>query len=777
MNHFIDVNNYKVVSFDIFDTLLLRTVAKPVDVFASVWVRAQNLGIAGSDLSKDEFVKLRVEMERLARTKAKNRECTLYDIYEQFPGFITSDSEQLSRIEVETECDLCYLNRDVYQIALDAKESGAKIVLVSDMYLSGKDLMQIMSKNGFDIGLIDTILVSNEHKRNKQDGELFRILLDNYPDILPSEILHIGDNSNSDVLQAQKMGLCTYHYNAIPDQPHNIYEYEKIRHNIPVPELLSLRKICFYNKDKQGFLQVETQAYEIGATIVGPFLTMFISHVMKRMKELGIKRIYPLMREGYILGKLLEKEAEDQNYEIEIHPIYISRKVTYIPSICRVNREEIENMIGARNLTVKESIELVGLDVSDIDVEDNYLNCIWKETHTITIHENISLKEYLIQEFLKEKNKKKIKEFVSFQRKLLTDYLIQEIGDLKGVATIDIGFFGRIQMWMEDALEIEGIPHEMKHFLGIGVTGDKVFRGYDFEGYYSTYGENSDLIPTIHRTTDILEKFISVTEGSTVGYQRLQDGTIIPVKGESVNNNSITEKSFEGILDFQKIYHDFRRCKQEQANSIEKNRRGLLQIMHRLIDMPRLCEAKLISGIEADTNFGTNYKKAIITKENLELMEEKGVDYIDKCNASYTYDNSCIVWPKGLVTLKDEFYYVRRAMENATTNEILKSMQQVVKQVKEQGIESVALYGAGENGRQFYLMCQLYGLKVDCFVDRKESLWGTQKEGITIMGLEEAKEKGYDNYIITSLFSIGEIKTTIEEKYHIIDRKPRVFCV
>ena len=116
-------------------------------------------------------------------------------------------------------------------------------------------------------------------------------------------------------------------------------------------------------------------------------------------------------------------------------------------------------------------------------------------------------------------------------------------------------------------------------------------------------------------------------------------------------------------------------------------------------------------------------------------------------------------------------------MENATTNEILKSMQQVVKQVKEQGIESVALYGAGENGRQFYLMCQLYGLKVDCFVDRKESLWGTQKEGITIMGLEEAKEKGYDNYIITSLFSIGEIKTTIEEKYHIIDRKPRVFCV
>ena len=150
---------------------------------------------------------------------------------------------------------------------------------------------------------------------------------------------------------------------------------------------------------------------------------------------------------------------------------------------------------------------------------------------------------------------------------------------------------------------------------------------------------------------------------------------------------------------------------------------------------------------------------------------------MDKCNISYTYQDSNITWPKGTITLLDEFYYVRKALKNGSQNEVIKSMQEVVENIQQDGITEVALYGAGENGRQFYFICQMYHIKVQCFIDRKESLWGTKKEGIEVIGIKEAVQRGYDNYIITSLFSIGEIRQVIEQNYQKSERKAKIYSV
>ena len=822
MNLYETVKKYELISFDIFDTLLLRTVAKPIDVFETIWNRANDIKL--TDISPKEFVKLRAEMERRARNKKTSREVTLTDIYSEFPNYIVTDANKLLDIEIETEKEICYCNSTIYQLILNLKKADKKVCLLSDMYLNKNQVSEILEFNGIDISLFDEIIISNEEDCSKQNGELFKVMFEKFPDIIREQILHIGDNKNSDYDQALKQGIAAFHYDAVPDKLNSIYDYEKIRHNIPLPEILSLRKTVVYdnvaeqmygNVEDKGLsyilkdvkisdVEKETykEAYEIGASIVGPFLTNFISHVCDRLEKLEIQRIYPLMREGYILGKLLEAEAEHRKIDLEVHPIYVSRMVTYIPSIEKVNREEIENMIGARNLTLNESIKLMGLDMSSFEDVREYGDLRWKDSHKISKN-GTTLKEYLINKFLEKDNAKAAEKYIKEQRNYLVRYLKQEIGDFNNAATIDVGFFGRIQLWMEKALSIEGIDCKMKHFLAVGVTGDKIYDGLDFEGYYSTFAENGDLISTIHRTTDILEKFISVTEGSTIGYREKTENDkasskktesasidskedkaikadlvkIEPIKGKAVENDLITYASFYGILDFQKAFHKFAEMKPKAANKVINDRRGALMIMHRLIDMPKRKEAELIRNIEADTNFGTEYKKQIITDENIKLFEEKGADFIDKCNVSYTYQNSSIVWPKGIITLKDEYYYVRRALKSSAGNEIAKSMQEVVERVQADDVKEVALYGAGENGRQFYFMCSLYNIKVNCFIDRKESLWGTKKEGIEIMGLDEAMKRGNDVYIVTSLFSISEISEFIKSKYVGIDRSPIIYSV
>lgn len=60
--------NYKLISIDIFDTLLLRTVAKATDLFIKTWDKAVEKGIAKSAISSKEYMKLRIEMERRGET-------------------------------------------------------------------------------------------------------------------------------------------------------------------------------------------------------------------------------------------------------------------------------------------------------------------------------------------------------------------------------------------------------------------------------------------------------------------------------------------------------------------------------------------------------------------------------------------------------------------------------------------------------------------------------------------------------------------------------------
>lgn len=767
-----EVNKYKLISVDIFDTLLLRAVAKPIDIFEKVWEDVLKEDKALTELNPSEYKKLRVEMERRARNEAENREVTLSQIYQQYPSYIVEDIEGLRHLEIQKEEEYCYRNDEIWEWIKNAYEKGIKIVLLSDMYLSNLEIRRILEKNNIDISCFEHIIISNEHHCNKQNGELYQVLMQYYPELKAKDILHIGDNKNSDYEQPLKLGINAFFYAVIPEQLYSIYDYEKIRHNIPMPEILSLRKVCMSKTNHTGDKRV---AYEIGSTIIGPVLTLFISWLYNRMEKLDISRVYPLMREGWLLGKLLEGECADRGKLLEVHPIYVSRKVTYIASITEINREEIENLIGARNLTIEESIRLVGLDLAEFEELQKYYSILYKHSHEIP-YEETTVKEYVIHKFLEKDNKEKILKYVTEERKKLVRYLIQEIKDFDNIATVDIGFFGRIQMWMEKSLSIENIPFKIKHFLAIGITGEKVYDGLNFEGMFGTYDGNQDLIQVIHRTTDVVEKLISVTEGSTIGYEEKQ-GRIYPVREKGIRQKELTEIVFQGVFEFQKLWFEFRKKKPEIAEECLGKKREILEILHRLIDMPRKEEAEFLAKFQADTNFGTDYRKGIITEEHLTLAKEKGIDFVDKCNISYTYQDSNITWPKGTITLLDEFYYVRKALKNGSQNEVIKSMQEVVENIQQDGITEVALYGAGENGRQFYFICQMYHIKVQCFIDRKESLWGTKKEGIEVIGIKEAVQRGYDNYIITSLFSIGEIRQVIEQNYQKSERKAKIYSV
>ena len=101
----------RVVSFDIFDTLIKRNTNRPEDVFKLLEDRYNRQFKESKPISK-----LRIESEIYANEETYNEEVTLDEIYESFLTEFTEDRVAwLKENEIELELLLCQMNYDIHQ--------------------------------------------------------------------------------------------------------------------------------------------------------------------------------------------------------------------------------------------------------------------------------------------------------------------------------------------------------------------------------------------------------------------------------------------------------------------------------------------------------------------------------------------------------------------------------------------------------------------------------------------------------------------------------------
>lgn len=193
-----NLQEYDLISFDVFDTCIFRPFEKPTDLFYYI----------SKKLDIENFYSLRSEAEKLARLKTskKNHEIDIQDIYNELPSE-TSNIINFQK-EIEFEKELCYANKFMLNAFKALKQSGKKIIAISDMYLPKNVIEEILNKNGFSG--FDKIFVSNEFKQGKSNGKLFKIAKREYKNI--KNCIHIGDNFVADIKGAKKGGFKSFYY-------------------------------------------------------------------------------------------------------------------------------------------------------------------------------------------------------------------------------------------------------------------------------------------------------------------------------------------------------------------------------------------------------------------------------------------------------------------------------------------------------------------------------------------------------------------------------------
>lgn len=195
------IDKYDIICFDIFDTLIERTVDKPSIIFDLVGSKVLDKGQRG------DFRIARINAERRAREKSTSGEVTLDDIYLCLPEEYKDGRTKLKNAEMELELDYCVRKKSMIAAYECCMLSNKSIFLISDMYLPETLICRMLDKCG--VTGFKKIYISNVYGCNKISGKLFEIVM-RENNVKKDTILHIGDSVKADFLGARKVGIHSY---------------------------------------------------------------------------------------------------------------------------------------------------------------------------------------------------------------------------------------------------------------------------------------------------------------------------------------------------------------------------------------------------------------------------------------------------------------------------------------------------------------------------------------------------------------------------------------
>lgn len=273
---------YSVVSFDIFDTLLLRPYIDPQEVWR----------VMEEEFSAPGFAKVRKEADAQTYREciARNGETTIEAAYALIPQW-----KHMMQKEMDIERKVLCVNPEMKALWDKCEKEGKKRVIVSDMYMSSDFLKSVLIDNGIDGW--DGFYLSRDYDCRKSSGKLFEVMLKDM-NVHPEEVLHIGDNKDSDVEQPLKLGINVQHYRRVSDHFFDICPFARhIDQRLAGVLALGWHKFVCNNPD-------HTYWNRLGFIMGGVLGYMYVKWVVETAQKLGINRLMFVARDGYIWQKI-----------------------------------------------------------------------------------------------------------------------------------------------------------------------------------------------------------------------------------------------------------------------------------------------------------------------------------------------------------------------------------------------------------------------------------------------------------------------------------------
>lgn len=512
----------QTISFDIFDTLLIRPFHQPHMLFAYMKPHVQEL--LGNPYF--DFHECRVYAEKQARQSKQSviseqffYEITLDEIYLKLQEIFNITPEKASAImeyELETEKKFLTLRptvSDLYTQALNAKK---KIILISDTYFPEYFIKSVLDKNG--IKGYDALYLSSVYKTRKHDGTLFKLLIEQFS-IIPKTTLHIGDNKFADKKQCEPLG---FNCLRIPKSTDYLLESKnsfaelakKTNFFSSHSAILAIIAHKYFNQETNKDLLESSfhgDAIELGFSGMGPLLLGYCLWLHENAVSDNVDCLFFLSRDGNIIKKVYDSLSSIFDKKIPTKYIRSSRRATVVANL--KTKDDIYKALKAKivSCTVQHIFEhRLGLVLTPDD-EIHVQSCGFKHRFQIVDQlQDMGKIQKLVEIFAT-----KIFDNAYIERQAYLKYLEEQdirTDNTKNYAVVDIGYAGTIQKNLSEILDIK----LNGYYLGTRDSAKNLIKnGFGIKGYlFNLDIINSEIMHPFNHYISLFETLFSCDESS-----------------------------------------------------------------------------------------------------------------------------------------------------------------------------------------------------------------------------------------------------------------------
>lgn len=454
----------KCVSFDIFDTLITRPFYEPLDMFRIMDKDYRELthNDVGINFSKIRVISENICRENKRKTDPECQEVTLDEIYDTIHTQyeISKDVlEKLKKKECEYEIRFCKRRDTIHELYELALDMGKKVIFTSDMYLPEYVIVKILKENGYTE--YTKLYLSSTVKKIKWTGDLYRHVFKDMG-LEPGEMIHMGDNFESDYKRAKELGMNSIHIPKTID----VMTKTNYTNNLAQPLIKSL-PFWRDNAESIRFMGIRcmmavvanklfdnpfktfdhrtdfnSDPYLIGYYALGMYVYGVTKWILDETND-SYDKVSFMARDGYLILESYKIMKELYSNPAVEEYLYVSRKALIpVMIVDKLDFYKLSEIIEIQTHSPKNVIKYVK---NILDIDEEKLEKLCKEqniSYTKKFQNNEEFNRYikiLVDNFYDEARHKE-------KREKLKEYFNKIMGDKP--ATFDVGYSGRPEFYL-----------------------------------------------------------------------------------------------------------------------------------------------------------------------------------------------------------------------------------------------------------------------------------------------------------------------------------------
>lgn len=609
----------KVVSFDIFDTLVMRPTDRPRTVFELI----EREILAKTNGKLCLFANARVKAEKQAREIASvegRDEISLNEIYSILAKeyqLEDVEKDEAMTVEVNAELHLCCARPAGLELLRTTQSIGKRVILVSDMYLPETVVRKMLNIAG--ITEYDKLYLSSTIGLRKHNGALFSHVL--ATESVPAEaILHIGDNPIGDIDMAKAAGINTIRIPSSATLMSRNVSWSRIfgekPHNRNLTEAVSAGLIQNYLFDRSDVPVPNTSlfsgsAFNLGYAGLGPIVASFALWIGEQARQDGIARLLFLARDGHIVKRVFDILYANYPEAPATRYVYASRRAARVAALETTN----DILMLAQSQTDRATVarllqDKLGLETSVIEAKVWIEEGLTGPDHVIKTDDERAAFQRIALRYAGI-----IIANAEIERKALSSHISDAIQSETALGIVDIGYAGTMQSAIQKILNITKVfgYYFLTFDAARKLTSKKsIMRGFAGNFVKKEYGGH----PICKH--GFLFETLFCNEDSTLLYlKKNADGRAVPVfaaADPTGHRVRLISEVHEGVVAYAR---DFARAYGNWYEHVAADAVTASRTLEHFILNPHPNDAKLLQGVLFENAFGGAGERFVIPPENL----------------------------------------------------------------------------------------------------------------------------------------------------------------